>query len=135
MQFNQDDSGREPLIPIVFSRADGDVEIAWMCGAEQTELRRFRSHLGHVVEVLGPEQRLRRTGPGLRGTGSLRVDAALPVVLERALMAMDDAATRGPALVEAAKSAAPESALSVEHSKAWRLQKLLQGWLLPTSAH
>lgn len=134
MQYNADPAGLEPTIPVVFSRADGDVEIAWMRGDCQTEVRRFRSHLGHVVEVLGPEQRLRRIGPCLRGAGSLRVDAELPVVLERALMAA--AAANSDKAVPAAesKNTTPDPSPGCSPAKVWSLQKWLQGWLHPLTS-
>ena len=85
----------QQTVPAVFSRADGDVEVAWVTPAEGTGavgdhgagVRRFRTHLGHVVEVTGPAGRLVRIGPGLQRQGSLRVNQSLVSTIEGALKA------------------------------------------------
>lgn len=65
----------------VVGLCNGDV---WVGGSEATG-RRFRSHFGHVVEVLD-DGRIRRVGRHLSYAGPwLLVDAPLEQVIERAL--------------------------------------------------
>jgi hypothetical protein len=77
----------QATVPVVFTRADGDVEVAWMHEGQATTVRTFRAHFGHVVEVVGDRPgQLRRIGRGLRCPAvPLVVDAPLGLVIERAL--------------------------------------------------
>ena len=88
-------------VPVVFSRADGDVEVAWVAttqgldsaGCCRSGVRRFRAHLGHVVEVTEPAGRLMRIGPGLQRQGCLRVSQSLEATIEGALEAVAQPST------------------------------------------
>jgi hypothetical protein len=83
----------QQTVPVVFSRSDGDVEVAWVSAtSERVQVRRFRAHLGHVVEVTDPDGgRLVRIGPGLVRQGCLRVQESLEEAIRGGLEAADEA--------------------------------------------
>jgi hypothetical protein len=82
----------QQTVPVVFSRSDGDVEVAWVSAtSESVQVRRFRAHLGHVVEVTDPVGRLVRIGPGLVRQGCLRLHDSLEEAVRRALEAAEEA--------------------------------------------
>ena len=80
-------NGSQPVLEL----PNGDV---WVGAADEPGGRRFRRHLGHVVEVFD-NGRIRRVGPGLRAARPwLLADGPLTVVIERArLEAADVGAT------------------------------------------
>jgi hypothetical protein len=76
-------NGSQPVLEL----PNGDV---WVGAAEEAGGRRFRRHLGHVVEVFD-NGRIRRVGPGLRPARPwLLADGPLTVVIERALLEAAD---------------------------------------------
>ena len=78
-----DDTNKPQL---VIELPNGDV---WVGSADVPGGRRFRCHLGHVVEVF-ENGRLRRVGPGLRPERPwLRVQGPLEALIELALQAGD----------------------------------------------
>jgi hypothetical protein len=82
----------QQTVPVVFSRSDGDVDVAWVSStSERVQVRRFRAHLGHVVEVTDPSGRLVRIGPGLVRQGCLRLQKSLEEAIRGALEAADEA--------------------------------------------
>ena len=84
--------GVQHTVPVIFSRSDGDVEVAWLTAtSEKVQVRRFRAHLGHVVEVIEPGGRLVRVGLGLVRRGCLRLDKSLENTIKHALELCDEA--------------------------------------------
>ena len=78
--------GEAGRLPPVIELPNGDV---WVGTAEGMGGRRFRRHLGHVVEVF-EGGRIRRVGPGLRHARPwLLADGPLEMVIERALLDVD----------------------------------------------
>ena len=117
--------GVQYTVPVIFSRSDGDVELAWLSAtSEQVQLRRFRAHLGHVVEVTEPGDRLVRVGPGLVRRGCLRVEGSLEATIQRAVDASADEAGEGAAQAPAqpAAEASAGAALPASGAQApwWR---------------
>ena len=99
--------GVQYTVPVIFSRSDGDVELAWLSAtSEPIQRRRFRAHLGHVVEVTEPGGRLVRVGPALVRRGCLRLEGSLEATIQRAV----DACCADEAGVGAAEAAAQPAA-------------------------
>ena len=87
-------NGSQPVIEL----PNGDV---WVGAAEEPGGRRFRRHLGHVVEVFD-NGRIRRVGPGLRHSRPwLLADGPLDMVIERALLKAGDDSVAWPASADA----------------------------------
>jgi hypothetical protein len=127
----------QETLPVVFSRSDGDVEVAWMSAtSERVQVRRFRAHLGHVVEVTDQVGRLVRVGPGLVRQGCLRLQDSLEQAIRGALEAADEtrsgdmphAHQAEPERIEAEAAGASPSVCS-EPALSWRRAwlKLLPG--------
>ena len=89
---------------------NGDV---WVAATEVPGGRRFRYHLGHVVEVFD-SGRIRRVGPGLGyGRPWLLADGPLEAVIERALVQGGETVPpwQEPAAVAAGREAAESQGL------------------------
>jgi hypothetical protein len=81
MESNSWDAGAAAPRPII-ELPDGDV---WVAATDVPGGRRFRYHLGHVVEAFD-SGRIRRVGPGLRYARPwLLADGPLEALIERAL--------------------------------------------------
>lgn len=119
----------QETVPVVFSCSDGDVEVAWVSAmSEKVQVRRFRAHLGHVVEVLEPGGRTVRVGPGLIRTGCLRVHGSLEAAIKGALEAAAGAVPYSePTIGDSSQHLEPAAATGSDSSSPtawWR-----HGWL------